>query len=146
MELNLPLYVFIVSFIIQCVHARSCIPLARNFTVTTMKEKIFYSESKLRQLVKMLSAADCVPVYSGALDAQQDAQVDGGPAGVGLAAVAALLVARETLDALQDGVAAHAALSRLAGRVDAAGGRRRRSVQVLHRAETPTVKTNSGTE
>lgn len=78
-------------------------------------------------------------MYSGALDAQQDAQVDGGPAGVGLAAVAALLVPRQTLDALQDGFAAHAALSRLAGRVDAAGGRRGCSVQVLRVEDTQTA-------
>ena len=69
---------------------------------------------------------------AGALDTQQDAQVDGGPAGVGLAAVAALLVPRQTLDPLQDGVAPDAALPRLAGRIDAAGGRRGRSVQMLN--------------
>lgn len=65
-----------------------------------------------------------LPVDPGALDAQQDAQVDGGPAGVGLATVAALLIPRQTLDALQDGFPSDAALPRLAGRVDAAGGRR----------------------
>lgn len=69
---------------------------------------------------------------AGALDAQQDAQVDGGPARVGLAAVAALLVARQTLDPLQDGLPSDAAFPRLAGRVDAAGGRRSRSVQTLN--------------
>ena len=68
---------------------------------------------------------------AGALDAQQDAQVDGGPAGVRLAAVAALLVAGQQLDPLQDALPADAALPRLAGRIDAAGGRRGRSVQVL---------------
>lgn len=62
-------------------------------------------------------------MYAGALDAQQDAQVDGGPARLSLAAVAALLVAGETLDALQDALPSDAALPRLAGRVDAAGGR-----------------------
>lgn len=68
---------------------------------------------------------------AGALDAEEDAQVDGGPARVGLAAVAALLVSRQSLETLQDGVAADAALPRLAG-IDAAGGGRSRSVQMLH--------------
>lgn len=52
---------------------------------------------------------------AGALDAQQDAQVDGGPARVGLTAVAALLVPRQALDALQDCLTPGAALPRLAG-------------------------------
>lgn len=52
---------------------------------------------------------------AGALDAQQDAKVDGGPARVGLAAVAALLVPRQTLDPLQDGLAPGAAVPWLAG-------------------------------
>lgn len=73
---------------------------------------------------------------AGAFDTQQDAQVDGGPAGVGLAAVAALLVPRQTLDALQDGFHSDAALPRLAGRIDAAGGRRRRSVEMLDVKQT----------
>lgn len=77
-----------------------------------------------------------LPVDAGALDAQQDAEVDGGPARVGLAAVAALLVARQTLDPLQDGLPSDAALPRLAGRVDAAGGRRSRSVQMLNMNDT----------
>lgn len=55
----------------------------------------------------------CVPVDARALDAEEDAQVDGGPAGVGLAAVAAPLVSRKSLDTLQDGVASDAALPRL---------------------------------
>lgn len=93
-----------------------------------------------RKKEKRMRLAARVPVYPGALDAQQDAQVDGGPAGIGLAAVAALLVPRQTLDALQDGFAAHAALSRLAGRVDAAGGRRGRSVQVLRVKDTQTAR------
>lgn len=96
-------------------------------------------ETKKKKTLR-LGLAALVPVYSGALDAQQDAQVDGGPAGIGLAAVAALLVPRQTLDALQDGFAAHTALSRLAGRVDAAGGRRGRSVQVLHVKDTQTAR------
>ena len=73
----------------------------------------------------------CKPVDAGALDAEEDAQVDGGPAGVGLAAVAAMLVSRKSLDALQNGVAADAALPCLTGRINAAGGGRSRSVQVL---------------
>lgn len=72
---------------------------------------------------------------AGALDAQQDAQVDGGPAGVRLAAVAAMLVAWQQLDPLQDALPADAALPRLAGRIDAAGGRRGRSVQVLDKKQ-----------
>lgn len=50
-----------------------------------------------------------------ALDTQQDAQVDGGPARFGLAAIAAVLVPGQTLDPLQDGLAADTALPRLAG-------------------------------
>lgn len=68
-----------------------------------------------------------------ALDTQQDAQVDGGPAGVGLAAVTALLVPRQTLDPLQDGFTSGAALSRLAGRINTARGWRGCSVQMLNR-------------
>lgn len=79
-----------------------------------------------------------LPVDAGALDAQQYAEVDGGPARVGLAAVAALLVARQTLDPLQDGLPSDAALPRLAGRVDAAGGWRSRSVQMLNMNDTQT--------
>jgi len=70
-------------------------------------------------------------VDARALDTQQDAQVDRGPARVGLATVAAVLVPRLTLDPLQDGLPSHAALPRLAGRIDTAGGWRGRSVQVL---------------
>lgn len=75
---------------------------------------------------------------AGAFDTQQDAQVDGGPAGVGLTTVAALLVPRQTLDALQDGLPAHAALPGLTGRVDAAGGWRRCSVQMLKKQQRNT--------
>lgn len=67
-----------------------------------------------------------------ALDTQQDAKVDGGPARVGLAAVTALLVPRQTLDPLQDGLTSGAALSRLAGRINTACGWRRCSVQMLN--------------
>lgn len=81
-----------------------------------------------------------LPVDAGAFDAEQDAQVDGGPARVSLAAVAAMLVARQTLDALQDGLPSDAALPRLAGRIDAAGGRRSCSVQMLHVKQTHTQK------
>lgn len=77
-----------------------------------------------------------LPVDAGALDAEQDAQVDWGPAGVGLAAVTALLVPRQTLDALQDGFPSDAALPRLTGRINAAGGRRGCSVQMLHITNT----------
>lgn len=73
-----------------------------------------------------------VPVDARALDTQQDAQVDGGPARVGLPAVAAVLVPRLALDPLQDGLPSHAALPRLAGRIDTAGGGRGRSVQMLN--------------
>lgn len=71
------------------------------------------------------------PVDAGALDAQQDAQVDGGPARVALTTVAALFVPWQALDALQDGLTPGAALPRLAGWIDAAGGRRGSSVQML---------------
>lgn len=67
-----------------------------------------------------------------ALDAQQDAQVDGGPARVSLAAVTALLVSRQTLDPLQDGLPSDAALPRFTGRVDAAGGRGGCPVETLN--------------
>lgn len=72
-----------------------------------------------------------LPVDAGALDAQQDAQVDWGPARVGLTAVAALLVPRQTLDPLQDGLAPGTALPWLTGWIDAACGWRGCSVQVL---------------
>ena len=74
-----------------------------------------------------------VPVDAGALDAQQDSQVDGGPAGFRVAAVAALAVAGQTLDPLQDGLSAQQAVPRLAGRVDAAGGRGGGPLQTLRR-------------
>lgn len=50
-----------------------------------------------------------------ALDAEQDAEVDTGPAGVGLAAVTAVLVSRQGLDPLQDALSSHTALPRLTG-------------------------------
>lgn len=68
---------------------------------------------------------------AGALDAQQNAEVDAGPARVGLTAVAADLVSRQRLDALQDALSPDNTLPRLAGRVDAARGGRRRPVQTL---------------
>lgn len=69
---------------------------------------------------------------AGALDTQQDAQVDRCPARVGLAAVTALLVPRQTLDPLQDGFTSGAALSRLAGRINTACGWRCCSIQMLN--------------
>lgn len=72
-----------------------------------------------------------LPVYAGALDAQQDAQVDACPAWVGLATVAAHVIPRYTLHSLQHALSPDAALSQLAGRVDAAGGGRCRPVQTL---------------
>lgn len=56
-----------------------------------------------------------VPVDAGALNAEQDAEVDAGPAGVGHAAVTAALVPREGLDPVQDALPSHAALPWLAG-------------------------------
>lgn len=53
------------------------------------------------------------PVNPRALDAEQDAQVDAGPARVGLTAVAALLVSGQTEDTLQNALAPPTALSRL---------------------------------
>lgn len=75
---------------------------------------ILYSMLELTCYKKTQSPV-ALPVDPGALDAQQDAQVDGGPAGVSLAAVTALLVSRQTLDALQDGFPSDAALPRLTG-------------------------------
>lgn len=77
-----------------------------------------------------------LPVDPRALDAEQHPEVDGGPAGSRLAAVAAKLIAGEALHPLQEALATSsgalvsplAALPGLAGRVDAAGGRRRRPV------------------
>lgn len=60
---------------------------------------------------------------AGALDAEQDAQVDGGPVRVGLATVTAILIARETLYTMQDGLPPDTAFPRLAGRVHTADGR-----------------------
>lgn len=71
------------------------------------------------------------PVDPWALDAQKDAKVDGGPARVGLPAVAALLVSRHALDPLQDVLSSGTALARLAGRIDAADGRGGCPVQML---------------
>lgn len=77
-----------------------------------------------------------LPVDPRALDAEQHPQVDGGPAGSRLAAVAAKLIAGEALHPLQEALATSscapvspvAALPGLAGRVDAAGGGRCRPV------------------
>lgn len=78
-----------------------------------------------------------------ALDAEQHPQVDGGPARRRLAAVAAQLIAGEALHPLQQALPAGSgapvgplsALPGLAGRVDAAGGGRRRPVQTLQGGE-----------
>ena len=72
-----------------------------------------------------------LPVDARALDAQQHAQVDRGPARLRVAAVTALAVPGQTLDPLQDGLHPDEALPRLAGRVDAAGGRGGRPLQTL---------------
>lgn len=83
-----------------------------------------------------------LPVDAGALDAKQDAQVDGGPARVSLATVTAILVARETLDAVQNTLPPHATLPRLTGRVDTADRRRGGPVQALVvRRDTRTWQT-----
>lgn len=82
-----------------------------------------------------------LPVDPRALDAEQHPQVDGGPAGSRLAAVAAELIAGEALHPLQEAFATSsrtpvnplAALSGFTGRVDAAGGGRCRPVQALQR-------------
>lgn len=55
-----------------------------------------------------------------ALDAQQDAQVDAGPAGIWLTTVTALVVPRDALDPLQDGLPFHVALPRVGSRINAA--------------------------
>lgn len=74
-----------------------------------------------------------------ALYAQQDSQVDGGPAGGALPTVAAQFVAREALHPLEQALPASPGppvgpvppLAELAGGVDAAGGGRGRPVQTL---------------
>lgn len=50
---------------------------------------------------------------AGALDAEQDTQIDAGPAGVDLPTVTALLVSRQTQDTLQNALAPPTALSGL---------------------------------
>lgn len=86
-------------------------------------------------------SSEVLPVYSGALDAQQHPQVDGGPAGSRLAAVTAQLVAWQALDPLQETLPSSPdpplpSLSGLAGRVDAAGGGWGSPVQTLGREDT----------
>ena len=71
------------------------------------------------------------PVDARALDAEQHAQVDAGPARVRLPTVAALAVPSHVLHALQHTLALDAAFPRVRGRVDAACGRGRRAVQPL---------------
>ncbi len=72
-----------------------------------------------------------LPVNAGALDAEQDAQIDAGPARVGLPTVTALLVSRQTQDTLQNALAPAAALSGLVCRVYTADGGRSGPVQTL---------------
>lgn len=72
-----------------------------------------------------------LPVNAGALDAEQDAQIDAGPARVGLPTVTALLVSRQTQDTLQNALAPAAALSGLVCWVDTADGGRSGPVQTL---------------
>lgn len=75
----------------------------------------------------------------GALYAQQDSQVDGGPAGGALPTVTAQFIAREALHPLEQALPASPGpsvssltpISELAGRVNAAGGGRGRPVQTL---------------
>lgn len=93
-----------------------------------------YSTHTLQPPVSSVLLGVCVcvrPVYARALDAQQDAQVDAGPAWIGLTTVAARVITRHTLHPLQHTLSPDAALPRLTGRVDAAGGGRRRPVQTL---------------
>lgn len=77
-----------------------------------------------------------LPVDARALDAEQDAKVDAGPAGIGMTAVAAVFVPRQGLDSLQDALPSHAALPRFTGWVDATGGGRGGPVQML---QTETI-------
>lgn len=80
-----------------------------------------------------------LPVDAGALNTQQHTQVDGGPAWVDLTAVTAPLIPWQTLYALQDCLRPDAVLPHLRGRVDDAGGRRRRSVQILNIKTSQTL-------
>lgn len=72
-----------------------------------------------------------VPVDTGALDAQQNAQVDTGPARIRLTAVTALVVPRDALHSLQDGLSLHTAIPGVGGRIDAASRGGRSPVQSL---------------
>lgn len=72
-----------------------------------------------------------LPVNAGALDAEQDAQIDAGPARLSLPTVTALLVSRQTQDTLQNALAPAAALSGLVCWVDTADGGRSGPVQTL---------------
>lgn len=74
-----------------------------------------------------------LPVNPRALDAEQDAQVDAGPAGVGLTAVTALLVSRQTEDTLQNAIAPPTALSWLIRWIYTADGGRSGPVQTLQK-------------
>ena len=74
---------------------------------------------------------------AGALDAQRDAQVDAGPAGVRLAAVTAAGVAGDGQHLLQGALPLQGLLLGLAPRVQAPRGRGRPPVQLLERGGTP---------
>jgi len=64
--------------------------------------------------------AHAVPVDTGALNAQENAQVDTGPARIRLTTVAALVVPRDALHSLQDGLSLHTALPGVGSRINAA--------------------------
>lgn len=61
-----------------------------------------------------------VPVDTGALNAQQNAQVDTGPARIRLTTVTALVIPRDALHSLQDGLSLPTAIPGVGGRIDAA--------------------------
>lgn len=58
-------------------------------------------ERKFKAKFVCVCVSECVPVYARADDTKRDAQVDGGPIGAGLPAVAALLVPGDRLNLLQ---------------------------------------------
>lgn len=62
-----------------------------------------------------------VPVDTGALNAQQNAQVDTGPARIRLTTVTALVIPSDALHSLQDGLSFHTALPGVGSRINAAG-------------------------
>lgn len=102
------------------------------------------------------SSWEFIPVDPGALYAQQDSQVDGGPAGGALSTIAAQFIAWEALHPLEQAFPASAGppvgplptISELAGRVDAAGGGWGCPVQTLWGqaalSETTPVRLSTG--